>query len=48
MRGPSGTGRGSVSMAGGLYNQGSGKGNGEPIGGAIAFHDRHVFFKIYL
>ena len=45
MRGPAGTGRGGVSMAGGQEGQGTRKGNG-----AIACpgHLRHVLFRICL
>jgi len=41
MRGPAGTGRGGVSMAGGREDQGARKGNE-----AIACHLHHVLFRI--
>jgi len=43
MRGPAGTGRGGVSMAGGRQGQGAGMGNG-----VVACHHRHVLFGICL
>ena len=43
VRGPAGTGRGGVSMAGRREGKGARKGNG-----AIACHLRHVLFRICL
>ena len=45
MRGPTGTGRGGVSMAGGREGQGARKGNGAR---GIACYQRYVLFRICL
>ena len=43
MRGPTGTGRGGILIAGWRQGQGAGKWEG-----AVVCHDRHVFFRLYL